>query len=441
MPTTIDAFSISHESVRQIALTVDRYQVMRARFGRRAADTKRKPRGAGVTTTRALQRVEVDHFLCDVHLVCEKTGVRLGRPWLTMVIDHYSGVALGYHLSFAPPSAASVLAALRHAILPKEMSRAPDADAAVSPDPPSSWPAFGIPDLMVVDNGLDLTSAGVREACIALGIDLLFAPPRTPWYKGVVERFGRTMNTRFVHWLPGTTLGRATSDLGYDGAESATLTFTAFRSLLERYIVTIHNKTPRRTGAKPPETLFLESLQLWPVRVPTSMADFEAAVALEFTRTLRQTGLEFMGLQYQSDELGSLWNRSPSGMRLSFKANPLDLKTIQVRHPVTGEYFVVACVDDYEWPRTLSFHKAVYEHAKKLRLSTTDRAGLARAERELLQMIETAAKSSGRALRRMQAEVLQQGQLEALVEDSGAAELTPVNDVVGDAFDEAFCDE
>lgn len=124
MTTTIDAFSISHESVRQIALTVDRYQVMRARFGRRAADTKRKPRGAGVTTTRALQRVEVDHFLCDVHLVCEKTGVRLGRPWLTLVIDHYSGMVLGYHLSFAPPSAASVLAALRHAILPKEMSHA-----------------------------------------------------------------------------------------------------------------------------------------------------------------------------------------------------------------------------------------------------------------------------------------------------------------------------
>jgi putative transposase len=437
----IAALSISHESIRQIALTVDRYQVMRARFGRRAADTKRKPRGVGVTTTRALQRVEVDHFLCDVHLVCEKTGVRLGRPWLTLVVDHYSGMVLGNHLSFAPPSASSVLAALRHAILPKEMPQHPDVDAAVTSDLPMNWPAFGVPDLMVVDNGLDLTSAGVREACIALGIDLLFAPPRTPWYKGVVERFGRTMNTRFVHWLPGTTLGKATSDLGYDGAENAVLTFTAFNSLLERYIVTIHNKTPRRTDAKPPETLFLESCQLWPVRVPTSMAEFDAAVSLEFTRTLRQTGLEFMGLQYQSDELGSLWNRSPSGVRLSFKVNPLDLKTIQVRNPVTGEYFVVACVDDYEWPRTLPFHKAVHEYAKKLRVSTTDRAGLARAEREFMQLIETTAKSSGRALRRMQAEVLRQGSAELPVDETSVAAPIPAEDVVGDAFDEAFCDE
>jgi hypothetical protein len=171
------------------------------------------------------------------------------------------------------------------------------------------------------------------------------------------------------------------------------------------------------------------------------MAEFDAAVSLEFTRTLRQTGLEFMGLQYQSDELGSLWNRSPSGVRLSFKVNPLDLKTIQVRNPVTGEYFVVACVDDYEWPRTLPFHKAVHEYAKKLRVSTTDRAGLARAEREFMQLIETTAKSSGRALRRMQAEVLRQGSAELPVEETSVAAPIPAEDVVGDAFNEAFRDD
>lgn len=110
---------VSHETVRQVALGVDRYAVMRKRFGRQAADIKRKPRAAGVVTTRPLERVELDHFLCDVHLVCEKTGKRLGRPWLTLAVDHYSGMVLGYHLTFAPPSAASVLAALRHAILPK----------------------------------------------------------------------------------------------------------------------------------------------------------------------------------------------------------------------------------------------------------------------------------------------------------------------------------
>ena len=110
---------VSRETMRQIGLTTDRYQLMRARHGTMVANLKRKPRSAGVATTRPLERVELDHFLCDVHLICGKTGVPLGRPWLTLAVDHYSGMVVGFHLSFAPPSAASVLAALRMAILPK----------------------------------------------------------------------------------------------------------------------------------------------------------------------------------------------------------------------------------------------------------------------------------------------------------------------------------
>jgi putative transposase len=110
---------ISRETVRQLALGVDQYVVTRARFGRTTADLTRAPRGPGVRTTRPLERVEVDHFLLDVHLLCHKTGRRLGRPWLTVLVDHFSGAVLGYHVSFATPSAASVLAALRHAVLPK----------------------------------------------------------------------------------------------------------------------------------------------------------------------------------------------------------------------------------------------------------------------------------------------------------------------------------
>lgn len=118
-PESFKTLNVSRETVRRIALNVDRYQVMRLRWGKTTADAKRKPTSAGVVTTRPLQRVELDHFLCDVHLRCHKTGVILGRPWLTLAVDHYSGMVVGYHLSFAPPSAASVLAALRHAILPK----------------------------------------------------------------------------------------------------------------------------------------------------------------------------------------------------------------------------------------------------------------------------------------------------------------------------------
>lgn len=113
-----NCLSVSREFVRQAMNGIDQYQLMKARYGRIAADTTLGARGAGVVTTRPLERVEVDHTLCDVHLV-DAAGKPIGRPWLTLLVDHYSGAVLGYHLSLDPPSSASVIAALKHAILPK----------------------------------------------------------------------------------------------------------------------------------------------------------------------------------------------------------------------------------------------------------------------------------------------------------------------------------
>lgn len=110
---------VSRELVRQIALTTDQYALCKARHGPHAANNEYGGRGAGIVTTRPLERVEVDHTLCDVHLIDAETGEPIGRPWLTLVVDHYSGAVLGFHLSLNPPSASSVIAALRHAILPK----------------------------------------------------------------------------------------------------------------------------------------------------------------------------------------------------------------------------------------------------------------------------------------------------------------------------------
>jgi len=114
-----DSLNVSRETVRQIAASTNRHDLTKRRYGRQAADNVHGGRGAGVLTTRPLERVEIDHTLCDVHLVDEESKRCTGRPWLTLVVDHYSGAILGYHLSLNPPSAASVIAALRHAILPK----------------------------------------------------------------------------------------------------------------------------------------------------------------------------------------------------------------------------------------------------------------------------------------------------------------------------------
>ena len=430
----LESFSVSKESLRQIALGIDRYQLMRARHGRQTANLKRLPRTAGVITTRPMERVEIDHFLLDVHLVCGNTGGRLGRPWLTAAVDHYSGIVVGYYLSFAPPSTASVLAALRHAILPK------------TADDPTSlkclWLAYGIPDCVVVDNGLDLLSKGFQDACIALGIELIYTPPRTPWYKGTIERFGRTINTRFIHWLPGTTLGKQMKEMGYDAKGDALLTFEAFESLLLQYFTQIQNRTPRRNKEGIPDKRWLVGTLEWPVRLPESIEAFDAAVALTVHAKLQQTGITYLGLQYQNDALGQLWNQLPASTRLTFKVNPLNLKTILVLKPVTQEILAVDCVSDVLWPRTLAYHMAVRQTARQLGRDLSNTRELALAEAAMQRAIVEAMAKGTRSIKRMQAELHRQSVKSERVEqptfDAAAsdADLEHLDSLFADEFND-----
>ena len=69
--------------------------------------------------------------------------------------------------------------------------------------PAEKWHSFRAPDEVVIDNGLDLPSACVREAAIGPIADLLAYPRRAPMHKGVVERFFNMHSARLQ--APGLT--------------------------------------------------------------------------------------------------------------------------------------------------------------------------------------------------------------------------------------------
>lgn len=87
-------------------------------------------------------------------------------------------------------------------------AKSPESAPAVSiAAPESAAPWMGIMNLITVDKGLDLKSDGIREACSSLGIEVAVMAPRAPSWKGAIERFGRTLNTRFIPWEPKKTHG------------------------------------------------------------------------------------------------------------------------------------------------------------------------------------------------------------------------------------------
>ena len=116
---------------------------------KKAADAFRPKVGHLPNSDYPLSIAQVDHTPMQVCLVDELERRPIGDAWLTLVIDTYSRMVLGFYLTFDPPSTLSTGLALAHAFLPKEEYLR---GLGVS----GEWPCWGFPDVIIVDNATEL---------------------------------------------------------------------------------------------------------------------------------------------------------------------------------------------------------------------------------------------------------------------------------------------
>lgn len=153
------------------------------RIDRRTVALKRKDLN-GVKATKAvpgqyvvsrpLEVVQIDHTEVDVFLVDEKTRKAMDkRPWLTLAIDVFTRMVVGFHLSMDKPSRVSLGLCMLNAVYDKSSwLKEREIDA--------SWPAAGLPEAVHVDNGADFRSRAFSWACREEGIRVIFRPPGAP---------------------------------------------------------------------------------------------------------------------------------------------------------------------------------------------------------------------------------------------------------------------
>jgi putative transposase len=109
---------------------------------------------------------------------------------VTLCIDAYSRLLLGWAIALVP-SAAAVLTALRMGVLID----------------PARGDFGGLPRTLRPDRGLEFMGEGLAQVCAVLGIQLLPAPRYSPHLKGKVERVGRTLAQDFLCTPPFYTDG------------------------------------------------------------------------------------------------------------------------------------------------------------------------------------------------------------------------------------------
>ena len=363
---------------------LERYDLAVLKEGKPSADKRFRINKQGVKVSNILERVEVDHTPLDLFLICEKSFLPLGRPTLTMLIDRYSRLPIGYYLSFGAPSAAAVMGALRHAILPKTRLK----QAIPGLDIEHQWPCYGVMDVLVLDNGLEFHGNDLESVAFDLAIRLQYCPKHAPQFKGAIERHLKTVNYFFAHLLPGTSMARLQERGDYDPAKHAVLTLAEFKYVFEKWLLDIYAQTVHRGIGVTPWAKWHEGQSRRPLILPNSLQALERRIGLVTERSLRRDGLWLNNIRYSGEVLGPVLRKFGEGVRVRVLYNHEDLGDVQVWAPDSDEPITVQAVDyDYAKGLTSLQHDQICAKLRDEGAATEDRHARNRAKYELAQSI------------------------------------------------------
>lgn len=343
----------------RIVNKLDPYEKDQARYGKRIADLRHKVNQQGVRPMRPLERVEIDDTKLDLFVIDEKTNLPIGRPWLFIAICVFTKMILGYYLSFHKPSYLSVMQCLLHSIRPKAYLR------ERYPEIVHSWDAYGLPELIVVDNAKQYYSASFDEACLQLGIITQYAPVRTPYYKPSIERMFGSLNTRLLHQLPGTTFSNVAEKWDYDPEKHALISMNNLDRVIHNWIVDVYHRSHHRGIDDVPARRWEIGTKNFPPALPYSAGELEVLLGHVDHRVISPSGIELFGLYYNDPCLLALRGNNKKGEKFKVKYDPMDISLVHVYDSKTNRYLPVPAVDqDYTNGLTLWQHKVIKREAR-----------------------------------------------------------------------------
>ncbi|MBO6947533.1 MAG: transposase family protein [Rhodospirillales bacterium] len=368
------------------------YEVLKARYGKREADYRMRSVGAGVVTERPLERVEIDHTPIDIILVDDIHGMPLGRPTLTLLIDHYSRMPLGYYLGFKEPSRHCIMIATRMAIAPKNWIR------EEYPDIVNDWPCCGMPEAIVTDNGLEFHSADFERACDLLNINIEHTRVKEPWAKGVVERFFKEVNHTLIGSMPGKTFHSPAARGDYDSVGRACIGFSVFKEIFCTWLVDKYVRSWHSGINAVPIERWEQGTREHPVRPFANSRDLDCFLSfITLPRQIHEYGVVFKHIRYQSERLQDIRRRTKNRVQVSIKINPENLGEIVVVAHETNEMFRVQAMDqEYAESLPLWQHKVNCRVLRDNQTNTTLTEGLKTTQRRIDELVAEQEAKNGR---------------------------------------------
>lgn len=415
----------SERTIRRRVRTAGAKRILGRQLSRREqkAQTEIEP---GPHPTRILERVEIDHTTLNLFVVDEQDGLPIGRPYITACIDKYSALVPGWHIGFNQGGYESIMLCLQHAFLPK-----PDYRALYGTE--HDYPVYGLFEKLCIDNGRDFKSGDLKNALAELGIIREEMPKETPWFKGSIERYFRSVNQRLLKGKPGYTFENVLALGDYDAQKDAVISLSAFLEIFHIFMVDVYPYTWHTGLEAIPIQHWQESAQLFAPDLFEDAAALKRILLPSAERVLQAKGIEWERNFYRGPELARL--REFYGKeKVRFKYNPDDMDVIYVRDSSnpTGWVEFHSTNPDYTRGLSLAKHQIIRQYLNTQK-QTVDRFSLARAKGHIQKVIEREFFTTKKIRRRSRLKPLLQSEISTAKEGESTPavslpNLSPEND-------------
>ena len=390
-------------TIRNRIHKLSEYEVLKKRGSESIARTKFLPVPGKFEKSYPLQLIQIDHTKVDIELVDDEHRKNIGRPYITVAIDVYSRMIVGYYLSLNPPSVTSVALCITNSILPKEK-------LLMDLDINTNWNVWGFPETIHVDNGADFRSESLKHSGLLYGINIEFRPIRKTHFGGHIESVIKTL-MKATHEIPGTTFSNIQQKGEYDSSKNASMTFSEFEKWLITFITKIYHKRIHSEINMTPE-------QLWEIGLfggdapigllpkpsdpQTILIDFLPL----FTRTIQKNGVNIDGINYYDNLLRSRINLldkiTGKKKKFIFKRDPRNIKYVWFYDDTTKEYYKINAADQSLSDITLWEYNLIKKTFSESGIRQPSALHMMEAREELNKQIDNSVKKTKKARREQQ---------------------------------------
>lgn len=347
--------------------------------------------GGGVAQepVRFLQYVQLDDTPFPMVFVIDAVrGFPVGVPTVTIAIDIFTRVILGWDITFEPPSYASYMRTMLHTALPKRVPKELDCDPILAR---ALMETCGvIVGHAVVDNAKALTGLSAQDAGSDVGHGLRWAGVHEPTHKPHVESCIGKLEDLIRDELPaGTWDIPLMREFGYDPSKQAIVTIERFREIFA--IIVARYNTSEHSGllGRFPIDVWIEQRAQHGLDMVRDVDHLRRAIGQLVEVEFRGEGAVIEGLRYGSDGSDDRWpvtnekllfnlgmargvaadTKKRTFHKVKFKFDPDDMSVAWIFDEFLGEYVEIPCaMRRYAENLPLWLHRRLKAYASEKRM-------------------------------------------------------------------------